>query len=475
MNVLAIDQGTTSTKALVVGPGHRVLAEAEVGLHRRDLPGGGVEYDPEELWRSVLEAGRQALDRAGVAVGSVGLANQGESVMAWDLDSGQPLSPIISWQDRRAETVCARLASHADQLQLLTGLPLQSYFAAPKITWVREHLTRDGVATAIDPWLLHRLCRAFVTDAATASRYLLLDLDKTQWSPEACTIFGVDPEALPTIVGCAEVVGETSAFGPPLPVAGLAVDQQAALFAQGCLAEGEAKCTYGTGAFLLANVGVTPRRSAHDLVACVAWRLEDTTTYCLDGQVYSAGSTVDWLQSVGLLASPAELDALAGQVRSGEGVTFVPGLIGLAAPFWQAAARGALVGLSLGTTRAHLVRAVVEGIAAHVALLAKVTGDDLGRPLQRLRVDGGLTRSKVLMQVQADLAQIPVEVYPNPHATTLGAAALARLGTGEVADAAAATGGWSPAATYLPQVPAGEAAERLEGWRQVVEAQAGVR
>lgn len=470
MNILAIDQGTTSTKALVVGPGHRVLAEAEVGLHRRDRPGGGVEYDPEELWQSVLDTGRQALSRAGAPVGAVGLANQGESVLAWDRATGRPLSPILSWQDRRAETVCSRLAGHSGWLTDLTGLPLQSYFVAPKITWLREHLTREGVATTIDPWLLHRLTGAFVTDAATASRYLLLDLDKGELSAEACAIFGIDPDLLPTIVGCADPVGETTAFGPPVPVAGLAVDQQAALFAQGCLREGEAKCTYGTGAFLLANVGDTPRRSTHDLVACVAWRLNDTTTYCLDGQVYSAGSTVDWLQAIGLLGAPGELDALGGEVTSAEGVTFVPGLIGLAAPFWQPAARGALVGLSLGTTRGHLVRAVIEGIAAHVALLAKVTGDDLGRPLERLRVDGGLTRSRLLMQVQADLAQVPVEVYPNPHATALGAAALARLGTGDAPDAAAATSGWSPAATYQPQVPAAEAAERLERWRQVVEA-----
>ena len=470
MNILAVDQGTSATKALVVAPGRGVIAEAEIPVHPEAVGDGGVEQDPEELWTSVVEAGRLAVDRSGEPVGAVGLANQGETVLAWDPDSKRPLSTALSWQDRRAAGVCKRLEGQADELTRVTGLPLDPYFAAPKITWLREQVTADGVACTTDAWLVARLTGAMVTDAATASRTLLLDLDRVDWSPEACRAFGVDPATLPTVTGCAEPVGETSAFGPPVPLAGLAVDQQAALFAEACLAAGEAKCTYGTGAFLLATVGEAPRRSSAGLVGCVAWRLGDRTTYCLDGQVYTVGAAVGWLQQVGLVGGPEDLDGLGGQVGSPGGVAFVPGLAGLGAPFWRPAAKGSFVGLSLGTSRAHLVRAVVEGIAAQVAWLAKAAGDDLGRPLQRLRVDGGLTRSAVLMQVQADLLQAPVEVYPSPNATALGVAALARLGAGDATDPAVVTGGWSPAATYEPRVGAAEAADRLERWRRAAEA-----
>jgi glycerol kinase len=470
VNVLAVDQGTSATKALVVAPERGVLAEAEVPVHPKAVADGGVEQDPEELWASVVEAGRLALERAREPVGAVGLANQGETVLAWDRETARPLSVALSWQDRRAAGVCERLVGRAHELAQLTGLSLDPYFAAPKITWLREHVTGAGVASTTDAWLVARLTGAFVSDAATASRTLLLDLDRVDWSPEACEVFGIDPATLPAVCDCAEPVGETTAFGPPLPLAGLAVDQQAALFAESCLAPGEAKCTYGTGAFLLATVGEKPRRSRTGLVGCVAWRLGGRTTYCLDGQVYTVGAAVGWLQRVGLIAGPEDLDRLGGEVDSPGGVAFVPGLAGLGAPFWRPAARGAFVGLSLGASRAHLVRAVVEGIAAQVAWLAKAAGDDLGQPLRRLRVDGGLTRSTLLMQVQADLLQAPVEVYPSPNATALGVAALARLGSGDAVDPAAVTGGWSPAATFEPRVTAAEAAERLQRWRRAAEA-----
>jgi glycerol kinase len=470
VNVLAVDQGTSATKALVVAPERGLLAEAEVPVHPTAVGDGGVEQDPEELWASVVEAGRLALDRAGEPAGAVGLANQGETVLAWDPETARPLSTALSWQDRRAADVCKRLAGRADELAQLTGLPLDPYFAAPKITWLREHLTGAGVATTTDAWLVARLTGAFVSDAATASRTLLLDLDRADWSPEACDAFGIDPATLPRVCDCAEPVGETGAFGPSLPLAGLAVDQQAALFAEACLSPGEAKCTYGTGAFLLATVGQAPRRSHSGLVGCVAWRLGGRTTYCLDGQVYTVGAAVGWLQRVGLIAGPEDLDLLGGQVDSPGGVAFVPGLAGLGAPFWRPAARGSFVGLSLGASRAHLVRAVVEGIAAQVAWLARAAGDDLGQPLRRLRVDGGLTRSAVLMQVQADLLQAPVEVYPSPNATALGVAALARLGSGDASDPAAVTGGWSPVDTYEPRIGAAEAQARLERWRRAAQA-----
>lgn len=469
MNILAIDQGTSSTKALVIGPQREVLAEAEVPVHPTATPDGGVEHDPEALWRSVLEASRAALAQANEPVGAVGLSNQGETVLAWDRTTGRPLSPAIVWQDRRATGVCEALAGRADELESISGLKLDPYFAAPKMTWLREHVTGEGVVTTSDVWLLWRLCGAFVTDAATASRTMLLDLDDVSWSPVACDAFRMDPAALPAIAPCAGIVGETEAFGAALPVAGIAVDQQAALFAEGCHRAGEAKCTFGTGAFLLATVGTQARRSKSGLVGCVAWTLDDETTYCLDGQVYTAGAAVTWLQEVGLIDRPSDLDGLGGTVDTTGGAAFVPGLAGLAAPFWRPEARGAFVGLSLGTGRAHLVRAVCEGIAAEVAWLARAAAADLGSPLERLRVDGGLTRSTTLMQLQADLLQAPVELYPLPHATALGVAAFARLGVGDAASPAAAVGSWRPAAVFEPTISADEATERLEAWRAVAE------
>jgi glycerol kinase len=474
-NVLAVDQGTSATKALVVGPGGEVLGEAEVAVHPRALDGGGVEQDPEGLWRSVVDAGTAAVRAAACPIDAVALSNQGETVLAWDRATGSPIAPALVWQDRRAATVCERLRDHAPRLAALTGLELDPYFVAPKIAWLREHVTREGVATTTDTWLLHRLCGAFVTDAATASRSLLLDLDRVSWADEATQLFGIDADELPEIVTCAESVGTSAVFGTEVPVVGLAVDQQAALFAEGCLAAGEAKCTYGTGAFLLATTGPEPRRSRNGLVACVAWQVPDTdggpaTTYCLDGQVYTVGAAVHWLIEVGVVGEPGDLDRLGGQVDGADGTTFVPGLAGLAAPFWEPNARGAFTGLSLSTTRADLVHAVIEGVAAQVAWLARAAGDDLGAPLARLRVDGGLTRSRVLMQTQADLLQAPVEVYVSPHATALGVAAFARLGLGAAATMADAIGAWEPAAVYEPRASRDEADSRLENWRRAAEA-----
>ena len=462
MNVLAIDQGTSSTKALVVADNGEVLGESSAPVNPRAGGQGAVEQDPEELFESIVTAGRAALAAAGSTVEAVGVANQGETVLRWDRETGRPLGPALSWQDRRAVVVTRELGAHADRLTELTGLPLDPYFAAPKMTWLRRERGEDGVVTTVDAWLNQRLAGAFVTDAATASRTLLLDLASTSWSAEACAVFGLDPDAQPTIVDCDAAVGETRAFGDPLPVTGLVVDQQAALFAESCFEAGEAKCTYGTGAFILANAGAHVARSRSRLAACVAWRLGGASTYCLDGQVYSAGSAVSWLQELELIGQAGDLDRAGGH---DDDVVFVPSLAGLGAPFWAPEARGAWLGLSLATRRDDLVRAVVVGIAAQVASLAHAMGDDASRPLERLRVDGGLTRSATLMQAQADLLQVPVELYPSADATALGAGALARLGAGGAATPAEAVGPWAPAAVFEPQMPAAEAEERLAGWQ----------
>jgi len=461
-NILAIDQGTSSTKALVVADAGEVLGEGSASVNPEAKAGGAVEQDPQELLESIVAAGRAALAAAGVAVEAVGIANQGETVLRWDRESGKPFGPALSWQDRRAAPIARELESHADRLTEITGLPLDPYFAAPKMTWLRRETGDEGVITMIDAWLNQQLAGAFVTDAATASRTLLLDLESTTWSDEACALFEIDPTTQPEIVDCAASVGETTVFGDPLPVTGLVVDQQGALFAESCFAPGEAKCTYGTGAFILATAGDQALHSKARLAACVAWRLDGHTTYCLDGQVYSAGSAVSWLEELALIKEAADLDRISS--HEGEEALFVPSLAGLGAPFWAPDARGGWLGLSLATSRDDLVRAVIWGIAAQVAALARAMGDDMGRPLERLRVDGGLTRSKALMQAQADLLQAPVERYPSADATALGVGALARLGSGAASTLQEAVGDWTPAEVFEPRMTAAEAQERLARW-----------
>jgi glycerol kinase len=462
MNILAIDQGTSATKALVIGEGAEVLSVAECPVHPVASGEGSVEQDPAELLASVIAAGRAAITRAGVVVHGVGLANQGETVLAWDRVTGQPLTTALSWQDRRATVVTDGLEEHRGRLAELTGLPLDPYFSAPKMTWLRRNRTTDGVVTTTDSWLLHALTGRYLTDVTTASRSLLLDLDTRVWSEEAAGMFDLEPGDLPEVVGCAGRFGTTAAFGPMLPVTGLAVDQQAALVGEGCLEPGQAKCTYGTGAFLLVTTGEHPRRSTHGLSASVAWDVPGSVAYCLDGQSYTAGAAVSWLIGMGLLRTPDDLDAVALSVDDSGGVTMVPALAGLGAPYWCPSATGTLEGLGLHTSPAHLVRATLEGLAAQVAVLANAAADDLGGPLAGLRVDGGLTRSAFLMQHQADLLQAPIEVFASPHATALGVAALARVGLAVDPEVGLDGPRPEPAVRYEPRMDAGRAADLLD-------------
>ena len=469
MAVLAIDQGTSATKAIVLDDGV-VVALAESRIDVVAGADGSVELDPEQLWDTVVAAAGAALADAGEPrLDAIGLANQGETVLAWDRATGAPRGPAIVWQDRRSSTVCERLAPHADELANITGLELDPYFVAPKLVWLADQIGHDAAGmtmTTTDVWLLHRLCGAFATDVATAGRSLLLDLETGAWSERAVELFGLDLGQLPPVVGNAEPLGECTLFGGSVPVTGACVDQQAALFAEHCRTTGEAKCTYGTGAFMLACTGDRPTRSANGLVGCPAWRLGDQLTWCLDGQVFTVGAAVSWLVAMGIMREPADLDELGGSVADAGGVTFVPALAGLAAPYWKPHARAAFTGMSLATEQAHLVRACIDGIAVQVALLAQAAGRDLGVPLTRLRVDGGLTRSATLLQVQADLAQCPVEVYPSPHATALGVAELAALGAGldRTRD------DWEPSATVEPRISPDAAAERIAAWQVVASA-----
>ncbi|MEN8651787.1 FGGY family carbohydrate kinase [Streptomyces sp. 21So2-11] len=466
--VLAVDQGTSGTKALVICPDRGVIGSGSAPVRPRYTAGGRVEVDPAALLSSVIEAGRRAILEAGEPVAALGLANQGETVLAWDPATGAPLTDAIVWQDRRAEELCAELAAHDEQLRELTGLPIDPYFAAPKMAWIRRHLTREGVVTTTDAWLVHQLTGEFVTDAATAGRTQLLDLDRVDWSPRALDIFGLADERLPRIVDAAGPVGTTAAFGPRIPLTGLLVDQQAALLAQGATEPGAAKCTYGTGAFLLAQTGPSPRRTTTGLVSCVAWRIAGRTSYCLDGQVYTAASAVRWLTDLGVIGGAEDLDPVGSAVPDSGGVTFVPALAGLAAPWWRSDLRGSVTGLGLDTTAGHLVRALCEGIAAQVVELADAVAADFGAPLTVLRVDGGLTRSALLMQTQADLLQLPVEVSALPDVTALGVGAVARLGLDPGLTLSGVIPVWKPAAVYEPRISAAQAAEQLARFRTAV-------
>jgi glycerol kinase len=468
MTVLAIDQGTSGTKAIVVDEAGAVLAIAEEPVRPAYLTGGGVEQNPQELLRSVLDAGRRAIALAGRPVEAVSIANQGETVLVWDPQTGQPKSAAIVWQDRRSEPLCAALSEHRDWVAQRTGLVLDPYFSAPKMAWLRRNVATDGVVTTTDSWLVHHLTGEFVTDVSTASRSLLLDVDTVDWDPELLELFGLTGEALPRIVACDEVIGDTTAFGANIKVAGLVVDQQAALLAESCIEPGMAKCTFGTGAFLLANTGHTAVRSTSGLTTSVAWRARGETPYCVDGQVYTAASAVRWMQDLGFIESPADLDRVAAQ--DSLGVLCVPSLAGLAAPWWRPDATASFTGMSLSTRPEHLVLAVVQGIAAQVAEIATLVEKDLGQPLTRLRVDGGLTQSRTLMQATADLMQIPIDVYPSAHATALGGAALARLSLHPQLTVAEAVPAWKPETTYEPAWSLDRSCEHRARWRAAVTA-----
>lgn len=485
MAILAIDQGTSGTKAVVVDGTGEVLAVAERTVHPHYGEGGVVEQDPTELLESVLAAATEAIAAAGQPLDAVSFANQGETVLAWDPETGAPLTTAISWQDRRAQEICDELASHSELVHQRTGLQLDPYFTAPKMAWLRRHWTTEGVVTTTDTWVVHHLTGEFVTDVSTASRSLVFDLDRVSWDPELLEIFGLSDERLPRLVASDDIVGETEMFGGKVPVTGLIVDQQAALFAESCLTPGTAKCTFGTGAFLLVNTGETAPRFDNGLTTSVAWKLRGRTSYCADGQVYTAASAVRWLIDLGLIDSAEQLDTTAAE-HSG-GALCVPSFAGLAAPWWRADMGAVLTGVGLSTGRAEIVRAVLDGIAAQVAELADLvagssggdgdaSGDSApaaaggrGFSIERLRVDGGLTRSRVLMQAQADLMQVPIDVFASPHATALGAAACARLGLDPELDVADAPLAWHPSQSYTPQMERERSAEFRAAWRHALE------
>lgn len=453
--VLAIDQGTSATKA-VIADSRGPLVDIDVPVTGTTYDDPRVEQDPRALLESIITAGRRAM-RESEVIAAVGLGNQGETVLAWDTRTGEPLGPALSWQDRRSSAITESMDPAASSVLLeLTGLPLDPYFAAPKMAWLRREIGDVGphvAITTIDAWTTYQLTGAFVTDAATASRTMLMDPRSLEWSPEAIAAFGLDGLPQPEIVACDTRLGDTDAFGPTLPVVGAIVDQQAALLAQDCRTAGSAKCTYGTGAFLLANVGDRHEPSTTGLATSIAWAFADgERASCVDGQAYTVGAAVSWLQRIGLIDGPEDLDRLGTAVETTAGARFLPSLAGVGAPAWLPDARGSWHGLSLATTREHLVRSFCEGVAAQVAVLAAAVTGDIDTPLTSLRVDGGLTRSHLIMQLQTDLLGIPVEVYPHACATALGIAALTLRGILGPGAEDSLISDWTPSATYLPRM-----------------------
>jgi glycerol kinase len=449
--VLAVDAGTTGVTALVVGDDASVLARGYQEIPQHFPADGWVEHAPEEIWGATLEAVRCALDAAAAAgvppPSALGLANQRETAVLWDRETlGAPRRAIV-WQDRRTAPLCdeLRAAGHEARVSALTGLRLDPYFTATKLTWVareQPHVWagvtagRTAVGT-VDSYLVARMTRGLhhLTDVSNASRTLLLDLRTGRWSPELCRLFGVPVDALPEVVPSYGVVARTdpTAFlGLDLPIAGLAGDQQAALFGQGCFSPGDTKCTYGTGSFVLVNTGASPVTSPGGLLSTVAWGHPDgRLDYALEGAVFVTGAAVQWLRDgLGIVGSAAETEALARTVADADGVVFVPALTGLGVPDWDPDARGLIVGITRSTTRGHLARATLDAIAYEVRDVVDLIRAEAGVDLAELAVDGGAAANDLLCALQADQLGVPV-VRPRVRETTaLGAAFLAGLGTG---------------------------------------------
>jgi glycerol kinase len=480
MSVLAIDAGTTGVTALIVTADGRVTSRGYSEFSQYFPEPGWVEQAPEEIWDAVLSACRSALAASPEQepVTCVGITNQRETAVLWDRTSLVAAWRAIVWQDRRTAGICTELrdAGHEERVAALTGLRLDPYFTGTKLTWLSRHASPawEGVVSGsvalgtVDSYLIARLTggRRHVTDASNASRTLLFDISTGEWSAELCSLFGVPMDALPEVVPSWGVAGSTepSAFlGLSVPIAGIAGDQQAALFGQACFSPGDSKCTYGTGSFVLANTGTRIVRSADGLLSTVAWLAPSgELTYALEGSVFVTGSAVQWLRDgLGLIRSASESEELARSVPDSAGVVFVPALTGLGAPDWDPDARGAIFGLTRGVTAGHLARATLEAIAFEVRDVVDV----MGAGTEVLRVDGGASANDLLMQIQADQLQFPVERPVVAETTGLGAAFLAGLGTGVWSSASELAATWLLDRRFEPGAR-DESAHRR--WREAV-------
>jgi glycerol kinase len=486
--VLALDQGTSGSTALVVDPDGRVLARGYAELPQYYPQPGWVEHDPEEIWTTMGQAAAAALREArvsGVEVAAIGITNQRETTVVWDRATGKPIHRAIVWQCRRTAPLCDRLrADGAEPLvRERTGLVLDAYFSGTKIRWLldevpeaRRRAERGELAFGtVDSWLLWKLTGGAVhaTDVSNASRTLCLNLRTADWDDEMLALLGVPRAVLPVVLPSAGVFGETVDLDwipGGVPVAGIAGDQQAALFGQACFDPGMAKNTYGTGCFVLLNTGTTPVASRHGLLTTIAWRIGGRTTYALEGSVFIAGAVIQWLRDgLGLLKSAADSQAMAESVPDTGGVYFVPAFVGLGAPYWDMYARGTIVGLTRGTTAAHLVRAALESIAYQSRDVLEAMVGDAGERVRALRVDGGAVANDFLCQFQADVIGVPVERPRTIETTALGAAALAGLGAGVWRSLEAVAQRAAVERTFTPTMAPRERDLKYEGWRRAVE------
>ena len=462
--LLAIDQGTTGTTSLVMDTRGTTLGRSTREFRQHFPEPGHVEHDAEEIWQSVIDAVKGALAAANVEgsrIAAIGITNQRETTLVWERATGKPIHRAIVWQDRRTSARCAELraAGHEEIVEATTGLVLDPYFSGTKVTWILDHVpgararaTRGELCFGtIDSFLVWRLsgdaasgAPVHVTDVTNASRTLLMRLTTLDWDDAMLALHDVPRAMLPKIVGSAERIAATRGFpGLPdgVPIAGIAGDQQAALFGQACFGVGDAKCTYGTGAFILANIGSRPIRSRFGLLTTVAWKVGDEVAFALEGSAFVAGAAVQWLRDgLGLIKKAEDIEALAATVPTSGGVSFVPALSGLGAPYWDPEARGVICGITRGTTSAHLARATLEGIALEVNELLDAMSDDLGKPLARMRVDGGAAANDLLIQFQSDIGAITIERPTELESTARGAAMLAGVGVGLFSSIAEAAG-----------------------------------
>ena len=482
---LGIDQGTTGTSSLLLDSNWEVRGGGYMEITQYYPKPGWVEHDAMELFRSLLETSEQAMKQAVINAGdiaSIGIDNQGETVVAWDSQTGLPLYNAIVWQDKRTSSLADKIREkHGELVQERTGLQVDSYFSAPKIHWLLNNVPEVQSARergtlmvgTTDSWFIWKLTGRYVTDITTASRTMLLNIHTGEWDKDILDIFGIHESILPVVCDCDKIQGETLPdvfFGAKVPVTGSMVDQQAALLGQGCVDKGDIKTTYGTGAFMLMNTGKDYINSENGLLTTIAWQANGRRDYALDAGIYVAGSAVQWLKnSLGLIESAKEMGPLSMSVPDNGGVYFVPAFSGLAAPHWDEYARGTMVGLTAACTKAHIARAVQEGVAYQICDNIAIMEKDVGIKVSAMKVDGGMVVDKFLMQFQADILGIPVEIPEITECTTLGAAYMGALGAGILDNLQDCKKNWRRATVYEPNMSVDERESLLYQWRRAVE------
>lgn len=484
--ILALDQGTTSSRCIVFDREGNILTVAQKEFSQIFPQSGWVEHDPEEIWSSQIGVTREALARLNLKasdIAAIGITNQRETTLLWDRKTGKPIYNAIVWQDRRTAADCEQLkaAGYQPAFENKTGLVIDAYFSGTKLKWLLDNIPdarrkakRGELAFGtVDSWLIWKLTQGqlHITDVTNASRTLLFNIHTQQWDEELLSVLDIPPSVLPQIHSCSQVYGYTSApiLGNRIPIAGIAGDQQAATFGQALLQPGMAKNTYGTGCFILLNTGNQPVRSNHKLLATIAWNINGRTCYALEGSVFIAGAVVQWLRDkLGIIKHSADIEALASSVPDNDGVYFVPAFVGLGAPYWDSYARGTIVGLARGSTSAHIARAALESIAYQTADVIEVMRQDSQLELSELRVDGGASRNDLLMQFQADILGVPVVRPKVTETTALGAAYLAGLAVGYWQNEAEIVQQWQMEKRFEPKMSADRRLRLLHSWRQAI-------